>query len=148
MKKSIQLAAAALIGVSFSAGAWWGPYGGAPYWGGYAPTYGYAPWGADPFQTDPFSTRPGDFADDPFMPPMYREMFKQSDAERKQWQAASEARREAAKARATAQRAASEARRKAWRDSTASYSPYGYGAPIGYPMPFATPAPAAVEEAP
>ncbi len=142
MKKSIQLAAAALIGASFSAGAWWGPYGVAPYSGGYAPAYGYAPWGAYPFPSAPCSTEPGSFAADRFMPSTYDEMFKKSDAEREQWRAASVARREAAKNRAAAQRAASEARRKAWQDSA------GFGAPFGYPTPVTAPAPVAAETAP
>lgn len=175
MKKILTLAAVtALAGLSSSANAWWGvPYGGYPYWGGYAPVVAapvatvsqeqlntvYSPrnYGAiNPWGYDPFISGPGDVLNDPLMPPMYREMFRQSDAERQLTLKDSQARREAFHARTAAQRAAMDARRQAWRNSVRALdyasgygAPFGYGRPLGIPAPIITAtAPAAAAEQP
>jgi hypothetical protein len=155
---------------------YWGPYGNpylGAYAPGYAvPAYGYAlsqdqinaiaeqqraaaeqwatsgftPWIQGPWGWDPLTAGPGDFVNDPFMPPEFREMFRRSEAEREQSLKISAARRAAARARAEAQRAALEARRRAFFAST---SGYGYGP---YPIPSALGSPevasAPVAEAP
>lgn len=161
MKKIVKRAAVAILaGLSFSASAWWGggPYG-YPYWGGYAPVVAapvlvapasqeqlnsvYNSWGYSPFLSGP-----GDFMNDSFMPPMHREMFKRSEAERELSLKESEARREAFRSRAAAQRAAMDARRQAWRESVRSsnYTPFGYGAPYAASGPIASSAPVAAAE--
>jgi hypothetical protein len=158
MKKITQLAVvAALTGASFAASAWWGwggpwggPWGGAPYWGGYAPyayapAYGYAPyayapvpapWGQeafDPRSSDPFAMPEGEFAHDPFMPPMFRQMFKQADDSMQQALKASEERRTASMKQAEERRAQMEQRRAEYGSRPAAPTAAPEAAPAAAP---------------